>query len=98
MYPGAGGNFYGDDMFGGFGERLAASGVTALRAMGAEADGAVITGLPAQMLMDLAPERADVLIVMSAHGTADAGRWMRGSVAGQVVAGSAGPLVLVRSR
>lgn len=31
MFHGVGGNFYGDDMFGGFAERLAANGVTALR-------------------------------------------------------------------
>jgi nucleotide-binding universal stress UspA family protein len=58
----------------------------------------VVFGLPADQIVDEAARHHADLIVMASHGYSGLRRWALGSVADQVMHGSAAPLLLVRAR
>jgi nucleotide-binding universal stress UspA family protein len=57
----------------------------------------VVSGPPAQAIVDFASANHAGVIVMSTHGRSGATRWALGSVADQVLHGTHTPLLLVRS-
>lgn len=69
--------------------RLAASGVTALPL--------VVGGPPAAAIIDAIHNQGADLVIMTTHGRSGLGRWILGSVAEKVVAGSHVPVWLVRA-
>ena len=54
------------------------------------------TGDPAEQILADANGAQGTLIAMSTHGRSGLGRWLIGSVAGQVLHGASGPLLLIR--
>lgn len=59
---------------------------------------AVLTGNPAEAIVDYAATKKIGLIVMASHGRSGIGRWTLGSVAEKVVRGGSSPVLLVRSQ
>ena len=59
---------------------------------------AVLTGNPAEAIVDYAATKKISLIVMASHGRSGIGRWTLGSVAEKVVRGGSSPVLLVRSQ
>ena len=59
---------------------------------------AVLTGNPAEAIVDYAATKKISLIVMASHGRSGIGRWTLGSVADKVVRGGSSPVLLVRSQ
>jgi nucleotide-binding universal stress UspA family protein len=57
----------------------------------------VVTGHPAEVIVDEAQQRASDLIVMATHGYGGIRRWALGSVADKVLHAATTPLVLVRA-
>lgn len=58
----------------------------------------VLTGKPADEIIDYAHRNQINLIVMAIHGRSEATRWAYGSVADKVLHGVSSPLLLVRSK
>jgi nucleotide-binding universal stress UspA family protein len=56
----------------------------------------VVSGLPAEMILDQAYAHHADLIVMATHGLSGLRRWALGSVADKVLHATTTPLVLVR--
>lgn len=82
---------------------MAASGsylVRARQAMvekGFEVDWEVLTGDPAEKILEYAREKNFNLIAMSSHGRGGIARWVLGSVADKVIRNSEAPVLIVRS-
>lgn len=56
----------------------------------------VKSGMPAELIVDLAAAEPDTLIVMSTHGYTGVKRWLVGSVAWKVAQAAQNPILLVR--
>lgn len=54
-------------------------------------------GNPAEVIVDKAAARSDILIAMSTHGRSGIQRWLLGSVANKILHASTNPLLLVRA-
>lgn len=57
----------------------------------------VISGLPANTIIDYARDKAVNLVAMSTHGRGGISRWVLGSVADKVLRGCGSPLLLVKA-
>ncbi len=64
---------------------------------GFEVDWEVLTGDPAEKILEYASERNFDLIAMSSHGRGGIARWVLGSVADKVIRNSEAPVLIVRS-
>jgi len=67
-----------------------------LKGAGIRAQSVVLTGMPADVIIDYANKNPFNLIVMSTHGYSGVGRWYFGSIANKVLHGSSSPIFLVR--
>ena len=56
----------------------------------------VLSGRPADAIVDLARETPYSVVVMTTHGRSGIGRWLLGSVADKVMRGSGSPVLVVR--
>jgi len=68
-----------------------------IRGHGVEVDQKVATGIPAEVLLDVASDNGADLIVMTTHGRSGLDRWMFGSVADAVVRHGELPVLVIRS-
>jgi len=59
---------------------------------------AILTGNPAEEIVDYASMKKISLIVMASHGRSGISRWALGSVAEKVVRAGSSPVLLVRSQ
>lgn len=64
---------------------------------GFEVDWEVLTGDPAEKILEYAREKNFSLIAMSSHGRGGIARWVLGSVADKVIRNSESPVLIVRS-
>ncbi|MDW8254936.1 MAG: universal stress protein [Chloroflexota bacterium] len=71
--------------------------VVALRAEGLQADGEVLLGDPAALILEAASRANCSVIVMATHGRSGLSRLVFGSVADQVLRGSPIPVLMVRA-
>jgi len=69
-----------------------------LREEGLEVETAVLSGMPAEMIVAFAAENAIDLIAIATHGHGSLGRLVFGSVADQVIRNSTTPLLVVKPR
>ncbi|MFO8143699.1 MAG: universal stress protein [Dehalococcoidales bacterium] len=67
-----------------------------LEKAGLDVEPRVLTGEPAEQIVDYIGSRQFSLVVMSTHARSGLSRWVMGSVAMKVVSGSSTPLLLVR--
>jgi nucleotide-binding universal stress UspA family protein len=71
--------------------------VVSFRAEGIPADGEVLLGDPASLILETAARLNSSVIVMATHGRSGLSRLVFGSVADQVLRGAAIPVLLVRA-
>jgi nucleotide-binding universal stress UspA family protein len=71
--------------------------VVALRTEGIAAEGEVLMGDPASLIMETAARTNCRIIVMATHGRSGLGRLVFGSVADQVLRGASVPVLMVRA-
>ncbi len=67
-----------------------------LKSAGLKAHPELLTGKPADAIIDYASKNPVNLIVMSTHGRSGLGRWVYGSVAEKILHGTSTPIFLVR--
>jgi nucleotide-binding universal stress UspA family protein len=67
-----------------------------LRKAGLSVQSRVLTGEPAEQIVDYASASPFSLVVMSTHARSGLSRWVLGSVAMKVVSGVSSPILLVR--
>jgi len=77
-------------------ERYIAKIEKRLKDLGFNVRSVVLTGKPAETIVDYASENRASLIVMSTHGRSGLGRWVFGSVAEKVLHGVTTPILLLR--
>lgn len=68
-----------------------------LKRKGVEVNCEVVTGDPAEKILEYAREKSLNLIAMSSHGRGGIARWVLGSVADKVIRGDEVPVLIVRS-
>jgi len=73
-----------------------AAQASALRAAGVDADADMRVGAPAAVISTAAAQSQDTLVAMVTHGHRGLRRWVRGSVADEIVHNTTAPLLLVR--
>lgn len=71
--------------------------VVKLRAEGIQADGEVLLGDPASVILETAARLKSSVVVMATHGRSGLSRLVFGSVADQVLRGATIPVLLVRA-
>ena len=62
---------------------------------GVAAETAVVSGKPAEAILDYAKQNQVELIIMSTHGRSGVGRWAFGSVADRILRYSVAPVLLI---
>jgi nucleotide-binding universal stress UspA family protein len=76
-------------------ERYLAGAAKKVQAPDLKVDAEVLTGHPADEIVRIAGERKARLLVLASHGRSGLGRWMHGSVAGDLVRRSPAPTLVV---